>query len=355
MSVKKVPVTILSGQLGSGKSTLLRRILQNQSNFKFAVIMNEFAQTADIEGKTIQLTVANEGTEFQEWLELDNGCLCCSAQDHGVRAIESLMQRCGSFEIELITDIELGVADPSQIATLFWLDSALESVLYLDGILITVDSLNLEMQLDEEARDGSGTVTQQIAVADSIYISKLDLVDDEKLSRVKQMVKSINPGARLNDSSQTLTSTISELLNLDAFSSFNNHQKVEKVPSRFCTEEFKEGVVVGHQGIGTLTIHLPILDTINDPNSKFDKVFRKLIWEGVIGEEEMESKELRILRAKGLLKDQDGKWYILQAVRDLYEVQEITVNEEDHGIPRLILIGKDLDVGLKESFLTQIS
>jgi G3E family GTPase len=38
-----------------------------------------------------------------------------------------------------------GVADPSQIATLFWLDSALESVLYLDGILITVDSLNLEM------------------------------------------------------------------------------------------------------------------------------------------------------------------------------------------------------------------
>ncbi|EGG04387.1 uncharacterized protein MELLADRAFT_37394 [Melampsora larici-populina 98AG31] len=148
MSGRKVPVTILSGQLGSGKSTLLRRILKNQSNFKFAVIMNEFAQTADIEGKTIQLTVANEGTEFQEWLELDNGCLCCSAQDHGVRAIESLMQRRGSFELWLRILVfwnKTGVADPSQIATLFWLDSALESVLYLDGILITVDSLNLEM------------------------------------------------------------------------------------------------------------------------------------------------------------------------------------------------------------------
>lgn len=169
MSGKKVPVTILSGQLGSGKSTLLRRILKNQSNFKFAVIMNEFAQTADIEGKTIQLTVANEGTEFQEWLELDNGCLCCSAQDHGVRAIESLMQRRGSFDYIIIETS--GVADPSQIATLFWLDSALESVLYLDGILITVDSLNLEMQLDEEARDGSGTVTKlSINLSQYLYL-----------------------------------------------------------------------------------------------------------------------------------------------------------------------------------------
>ncbi|KAA1109613.1 hypothetical protein PGTUg99_026977 [Puccinia graminis f. sp. tritici] len=48
--LQKVPVTILSGQLGSGKSTLLRRLLTNQNQLKIAIVMNEFAQTASIEG-----------------------------------------------------------------------------------------------------------------------------------------------------------------------------------------------------------------------------------------------------------------------------------------------------------------
>jgi len=43
--LKKVPVTILSGQLGSGKSTLLRRLLTSQNQLKIAIVMNEFAQT----------------------------------------------------------------------------------------------------------------------------------------------------------------------------------------------------------------------------------------------------------------------------------------------------------------------
>lgn len=48
--IKKVPVTILSGQLGTGKSTLLKRILNHRTDYKFAIVMNEFASTADIEG-----------------------------------------------------------------------------------------------------------------------------------------------------------------------------------------------------------------------------------------------------------------------------------------------------------------
>ncbi|KAG0152197.1 hypothetical protein CROQUDRAFT_719441 [Cronartium quercuum f. sp. fusiforme G11] len=355
MSPSKVPVTILSGQLGSGKSTLLRRILQNRSQFKFAVIMNEFAQTADIEGKSLQLTVANEGTEFQEWLELDNGCLCCSAQDHGVRAIESLMERRGSFDYIIIETS--GVADPSQIATLFWLDSALESVLYLDGIVTAVDSLNFEIQLEEEARDASGTVTKQIAVADSLYLTKLDLVDDAKLARVKQHISAINPGANLNDSSQDLSSTLSKLLNLDAFSTFCDPQASlpPDLSSRLRQETRTEGIVVGHQGIGTLQIDLPILDRVNDSDCAFDRVFRKLLWEGVIGDDEYvgDGLEPRILRAKGLLKDANGKCFILQAVRDTYEIQEI--GEEVEAAARLVLIGKDMDPSLKERFLAQIS
>lgn len=50
-SQKKVPLTILTGYLGAGKSTLLDHILTAQHGRKIAVIMNEFGQSNDIEGK----------------------------------------------------------------------------------------------------------------------------------------------------------------------------------------------------------------------------------------------------------------------------------------------------------------
>ena len=41
-SVKRTPVTILTGFLGAGKTTLLNRILSENHNKKIAVIENEY-------------------------------------------------------------------------------------------------------------------------------------------------------------------------------------------------------------------------------------------------------------------------------------------------------------------------
>jgi len=49
-----------------------------------------------------------EGTE--EFLELANGCLCCSIKDSGVAAIEKLMQKKGAFDYILLETT--GLADP---------------------------------------------------------------------------------------------------------------------------------------------------------------------------------------------------------------------------------------------------
>lgn len=45
---------------------------------------------------------AEDGAEFEEILELNNGCLCCSIKDRGIAAIESLMDRKGAFDYVLL-------------------------------------------------------------------------------------------------------------------------------------------------------------------------------------------------------------------------------------------------------------
>jgi len=114
-SSARVPLTIICGFLGAGKSTLLKRILTERHGYRIAVIMNEFGDTADIEAKTINVSSAEDpaAEQTEEFLELANGCLCCSIKDTGVAAIEKLMQKKGAFDYILLETT--GLADPGQL------------------------------------------------------------------------------------------------------------------------------------------------------------------------------------------------------------------------------------------------
>lgn len=133
--ITKVPITIITGFLGSGKTTLLNYVLTEQHGKKIAVIMNEFGEGDSIEKS---MSVGQGGELFEEWLELRNGCLCCSVKDNGVKAIENLMTKKGKFDYVLLETT--GLADPGPIASIFWLDEELCSDIYLDGIITVVDA-----------------------------------------------------------------------------------------------------------------------------------------------------------------------------------------------------------------------
>ena len=75
---RKVPVTIVTGFLGSGKTTLIMNILNDQSHGKrIAVILNEFGESGGIDKSLMK---DENGKLCEEWLELGNGCLCCSVK-----------------------------------------------------------------------------------------------------------------------------------------------------------------------------------------------------------------------------------------------------------------------------------
>jgi len=139
-----VPLNIICGFLGAGKSTLVKRILTERHGYRIAVIMNEFGDTADIEAKTINVSSADDpSAQSEEFLELANGCLCCSIKDTGIAAIEKLMQRKGAFDHILLETT--GLADPGPIASMFWQNEdfavGLGRDIHLDGVVCVVDAV----------------------------------------------------------------------------------------------------------------------------------------------------------------------------------------------------------------------
>jgi G3E family GTPase len=60
-----------------------------------------------------------------EWVELTNGCLCCSVKDDFVNALESLMLQQTPFDYILIETT--GLANPGPVASALWTDEELEA------------------------------------------------------------------------------------------------------------------------------------------------------------------------------------------------------------------------------------
>ncbi|EHL02726.1 putative COBW domain-containing protein 1 [Glarea lozoyensis 74030] len=217
-------------------------------------IVTEFGNSADIE-KT--LTVNTGGEEVQEWLDVGNGCICCSVKDQGVNAIESLMEKKGAFDYILLETT--GLADPGNIAPLFWVDEGLGSTIYLDGIVTLVDAKNILKSLDEpaqeelpteghEVHDGhSGplmsTAHLQISHADVIVLNKSDLVNEQELQAVRERVEAINGLAKIHVTEQGKVPNLEGfLLDLHAYDSVGSlnisekgHSHLDPAPSHRST------------------------------------------------------------------------------------------------------------------------
>ena len=81
--------------------------------------------------------------QSEEFLELANGCLCCSIKDIGIAAVEKLMKRKGAFDYILLE--ATGLADPGPIASIFWHNeefaTGLGQDIVLDGVVCVVDAV----------------------------------------------------------------------------------------------------------------------------------------------------------------------------------------------------------------------
>ncbi|EMD64762.1 hypothetical protein GGP41_002965 [Bipolaris sorokiniana] len=346
---KKVPITIVTGYLGAGKTTLLNYILTEEHGKKIAVILNEFGDSIDIEK---QLTVSDANSTSAQpapFVPLANGCICCSVKDIGVAAIENLMEQSGLFDYILLETT--GLADPGNIAPMFWLDDGLGSSIYLDGIVTLVDAKNVLKSLDEGLGDDEEklqsqknahhddhhgplltTAHLQISHADVVIINKTDLVTPDELSQVTDRVRSINGLARIKTTTKSQIPDLQGLvLDLHAY------DQVTEADLTFASK--------GHshldQSIATSTITFPALS--REQVDKYDFFLRTLLWEETLPND-VPHKPFEIHRLKGRAPVEGGKVLLTQGVRSIYDTNELEIDAaEGSAEGKLVLIGRGVE------------
>lgn len=141
--------------------------------------------------------------------------------------------------------------------------------------------------------------------------------------------------------------------------------------TRSSTGEMKHGTGKGKNDITTISIPLPILDDVR--TGAFDRLIRGLLWDGSLpplsdpptapvspDDKPDDKREFDILRTKAFLRSSDGSEYILQGVRDIYEITQVPKGIVEAGIelerivPKLVLIGRGIDGSTAERFLSAL-
>jgi G3E family GTPase len=179
-----IPVSVLTGFLGSGKTTILSHLLRQPEFSRTAVIINEFGEI----GLDHELVKASE----DNIIELTTGCLCCKVRTDLAQTLQDLLQRrdtgaCTPFDRIVIETS--GLADPAPILQTLMTDASIAERLTLGGVVTTVDAVNGAGTLERE-----DISRKQIAVADRIVFTKLDLAGDARPA-LRERVATLNAGA----------------------------------------------------------------------------------------------------------------------------------------------------------------
>jgi len=185
------PVTILTGFLGSGKTTLLNRALRDPSMANTAVVINEFGEV----GLDHLLAAHSDDTI----MVLENGCLCCTVFGDLVTTLNNLFHQREDGAIPRFDHVVIetsGLADPSPLIQAFLSDPTLAGLYRIGAVVATVDAVNGPHTLDEHIES-----VRQVALADHILITKLDLVEPAKAkaaeAALSARLRRLNPAAKI--------------------------------------------------------------------------------------------------------------------------------------------------------------
>ncbi|XP_015584400.1 COBW domain-containing protein 1 isoform X3 [Ricinus communis] len=294
-----VGVTVITGYLGAGKSTLVNHILNSQHGKRIAVILNEFGEEIGVERAMIN--EGEGGALVEEWVELANGCICCTVKHSLVQALEQLVQMKESRLDHIIIETT-GLANPAPLASVLWLDDQLESTVKLDSI-----------------------------VTDVVILNKVDLVSSEGPEALEELEKEIH---NINSLANIIHSVrchvdLSKILNCQAYDA-THHSHLETLleeSKSLSTRDIHDG------GVRTVCI-------CESQQVDLDKVrlwLEEILWD--------KKDDMDVYRCKGVLKVQNSdELHTLQAVREIYDIVPARKwKGSENPMNKIVFIGHNLN------------
>lgn len=207
ININKIPVLLITGYLGSGKTTLLNRILTNQKGIRFAVIVNDIGEV-NIDASLIQKGgVVSQNDD--SLVALQNGCICCSLK---MDLIAQLHDLAAQKAYDYIVIEASGICEPGPIAQTICSYAqmvpqfATDGLPVIDCICSVVDALRLRDEFDSgkvlehhipKEEDLAALVIEQIEFSNLILLNKASEVSEEELSRIKAIIRGIQPKAEI--------------------------------------------------------------------------------------------------------------------------------------------------------------
>ncbi len=244
--ITPIPIILLAGFLGSGKTSTLKHLLENNSNIKIGVVVNDVASVnidakllsnagrrmndRDGEESTISSTSAAvtsfvDDDDDDDTVELQNGCACCSLADELLSSVVRLTKG-GERDLDAIIVELSGVADPMAVKD-NWEQAVLakhpatrlasleRTVTLIDACTFGTDWMTWDTAGDrhtwmEESGSSSGggdhhaavrkvpeLLAEQVEAADLLLVNKIDLAGREQAIIASGVARALNDRANV--------------------------------------------------------------------------------------------------------------------------------------------------------------